>query len=67
MQAEPSPALNSHTKPAPLEAELKRTVINLVREESAQKMSIKVGWYTERAMKETLKMSKCLAQPFFFF
>eukprot|EP00435_Cladocopium_sp_Y103_P042966 s1356_g12.t1 len=38
--------------------ELKRQVVQLVREESAKKLKVKCGWYTERAMKETLKMAK---------
>lgn len=54
--------------PSPLpslcQGELKRQITQLVREESAKQIKVKCGWYTERAMKETLKMAKCNSQKY---
>lgn len=45
------------TTPSP-QVELKRQVQVLVREETSKTLKVKCGWYTEKAMKETLKMAK---------
>ena len=74
----PSPYLNNisclfllslkNLFPSPLpslcQGELKRQITQLVREESAKQIKVKCGWYTERAMKETLKMAKCNSQKY---
>ena len=52
---------------AHLQAELKRQVQILVREETSKTLRVKCGWYTEKAMKETLKMGKFGTKTISFF
>lgn len=40
------------------QAELKRMVTIAVEKKNKRKFNLKSGWYTEREMKETLKMTK---------
>lgn len=41
-----------------MQAELKRKITLLIREEASKSLRVKCGWYTEKQMKEVLHMCK---------
>ena len=41
-----------------MQEELKRRVLRRILQEEEKTATVKVGWYTERQMKEQLKMNK---------
>ena len=51
------PELEAKT-PALCQEEFKRTVHHKITKEQQKQVKVQCGWYTERQMKETLKMSK---------
>lgn len=50
-----------------VQAECKKLVTLKLEEKDGKKLHCKSGWYTERAMKETLKFSKSWPNTYVFF